>query len=43
MRLSKYKETKDGNFERKVYKLESLIFCRNSKLRMFLRRLLRKI
>lgn len=38
MRLTKYKEVNPGVFERKVLWLESRIFCRNSYLRVWLRR-----
>ena len=38
MKLTKYKKIKEGVYTRKVLWVESRIFCRNSYLRMWLRR-----
>lgn len=46
MKLSKYKITYYKHSliaERKVLKLEKLIFCKNSKLRMWLRKLIKSL
>lgn len=43
MKLTKYKETKSGVYERKVLWFESRIFGVNSKLRMFIRRKIKSL